>query len=98
MWAARLDPPLPDGTRIELDLWRPLDPGLTGRAGGPARDLPSDESARRFPLLEPLQTERLTSLLGVRRPGHWTGRLEAPTGAEAAQRREFRQDLGPIAR
>ena len=96
VWTARLDPPLPDGATIELDLWRPLETGPAGKASGPPRDRSSAEPARRFPLLEPLQVERFTSLLGVRRPGHWTGRLEAPTGAEALSDESFVKTWGPL--
>ena len=96
VWTARLDPPLADGAMIELDLWRPLDSGQPVKTRGPARETSSAESVRRFPRLEPLQTERFTSLLGVRRPSHWTGRLEAPMGTEAISDEAFVKTWGPL--
>ena len=96
VWTVRLDPPLPEGAH---DRARPLAPAgaaRPARPSGPPGDSSSRRAARRFPLLEPLQAERFTSLLGVRRPSHWTGRLEAPTGAEALSDESFVKIWGPL--
>ena len=74
----------------------PRDHGQADKASDPAHDRRPTESVRRFPLLEPLQTERFTGLLGVRRPSHWTGRLETPTGVEALGDESFVKTWGPL--
>ena len=42
-----------------------------------------------MPRLEPLDVERYQGLIGVRRPGDWTGRLEPLAGSEALSEESF---------
>lgn len=62
--AVRIDPPLDDGAEIALEAWRPTGPEEAKSPG------------RLCPLLDPVGFEGVNGLLGVRRPGDWTGRLE----------------------
>ncbi len=79
-WVASVDPPLPDGTTIGLEFWRPItsppsrDPKATAAppAGGHA--------LRRIPRIEPLDVDRYAGSLGFRRPADWSGRLSAGFG------------------
>ncbi|AMV37126.1 hypothetical protein [Planctomyces sp. SH-PL62] len=87
-WVARVDPPLPDRTTIFLDFWRPLRGEGGTEAPGPV--------ARRFPRVEPMGVERESGLLAVRRPGHWTGRLEPPRDAEPVGDESFVRAWGAL--
>jgi len=87
-WVARVDPPLPDRTTIFLDFWRPRRDGATTAGDGPV--------ARRFPRIEPLDVDRESSLLAVRRPGHWTGRLEPPPDGEPVGDEAFVRAWGTL--
>ena len=64
-WVARIDPPLPDGATVLLDVWRPLE--RIGDASG--------RSTRSVPRIEPIGVERLTVTLAFRRPPDWVGRI-----------------------
>lgn len=92
-WIARVDPPIQDRTTIELDFWRPLQ-------GGPAE--PAEPGATsgslrlRFPRVEPRGVDLGPGLLAVRRPGHWTGRLESPPAAEPVSDESFVRAWGPL--
>ncbi|WP_165243950.1 hypothetical protein [Paludisphaera soli] len=87
-WIARVDPPLPDRTTVFLDFWRPLRTDAAAGIEGP--------TARRFPRLEPLGVDREAGLLAVRRPGHWTGRLEPPRDAEPVGDESFVRSWGAL--
>ena len=82
IWTARMAPPLQEGGVLLLDLWRPIQPPKAGKAGGSLADRAADDTTRKFPRIEPLGVERHSSLLGLRRPGHWTGRLEPLPGTD----------------
>ena len=79
-WVANVDPPLPDGTTIVLDFWRPVpspslrDPKTIPASAAGARTL------RRIPRIEPLGVDRYAGSLGFRRPADWSGRLGAGFG------------------
>ena len=92
-WIARVDPPIQDRTTIELDFWRPLH-------GGSVESAESDTSPGglrlRFPRVEPLGVDLGPGLLAVRRPGHWTGRLESPPNAEPVGDESFVRAWGPL--
>lgn len=92
-WIARVDPPLQDRTTIAVDFWRPLQ----GGAAEPAAegDLPG-AIRRRFPRVEPLGVDLGPGLLAARRPGHWTGRLESPPGAEPVGDESFVRAWGTL--
>jgi hypothetical protein len=71
-WVARIEPPLPDGAAITIDLWRPSDV--------PEGDVGPRE--RRAPRVEPLDVGTYHGLLGFRRPGDWSGLLATIPGTE----------------
>ena len=92
-WIARVDPPIQDRTTIVVEFWRPLQGGEAEPAESGA---PPGAIRRRFPRVEPLGVELGSGLLAVRRPGHWTGRLEAPPGAEPVGDESFVRAWGPL--
>ncbi len=96
VWTARLDPPLKDGDVLMLDLWRPVSPPAAEEARTAPADRPAGESVRRFPYLEPTGVERYSGLLGLRRPGHWTGRLEPVVGTDSLSDESFVKLWGPL--
>ena len=96
IWTARMDPPLQEGAVMALDLWRPAAPSKGGKGSRSKDDLPAAESTRRFPPIEPLGVERYSGLLGSRRPGHWTGRLQPPSGTESLSDESFVKSWGPL--
>ncbi|RUL85847.1 hypothetical protein, partial [Tautonia sociabilis] len=87
-WAARIDPPLPDGGTLELELWRPQE--------GPLPSAGDEPSPRRPPLLEPLGVSRFEGRIALLRPETWGGRLGSQPGAPAISEQEFEQDWGPL--
>jgi hypothetical protein len=98
VWTGRVDPPIEDGSVIELELWRPLPPRperADGGAGEP-RPVANDDSARRFPFLAPVGIAQGTGLLGIRRPGDWTGRLEPIDGLEPLSDESFVRTWGTL--
>ena len=82
---------------IELDVWRPA---ASHAAVPPANITGSstegERSPRRLPLVEPIGIERYTGLLGVRRPGHWTGRLDSVPDVEPQSDESFVKSWGPL--
>ena len=88
-WVARIDPPLPDGSTISLDVWKPRE----------AADLASN-TVRTMPKLEPLGVERLTGILGFRRPPDWLGRIVPAAGSlapfEAVSEESFVRGWGTL--
>ena len=80
-WVARVDPPWPRDVPIEVDLWRPAAPG-TGE--------------RRWPGIEVPTSGRFSGLLGFRRPGDWSGRIEAIDGLEAVSEASFAKSWGTL--
>ncbi|APW64015.1 hypothetical protein [Paludisphaera borealis] len=93
-WIARVDPPIQDRTTVVLDFWRPLQATTASRPGEPVD--PSGAITRRFPKMEPLGVDRDSGLLAVRRPGHWTGRLEPIKGAEPLSDESFVRAWGTL--
>lgn len=69
-WMAAVDPPIPDGTTIRLELWKP-------QPGGEAL---AQVAERAFPRIEPVGIERYSGEIGFRRPPDWSGRLAAGIG------------------
>ena len=53
-WVASVEPPLPDGTTIQLEFWRPA-------------SFATDTGERSFPRIEPLDVQRASGLLAFRR-------------------------------
>jgi hypothetical protein len=96
VWTAKIDPPLSEGAIIELDLWRPLAADKLSGKEGPAVGGAVAPSVRRLPQIEPVQAERYSGVLGVRRPGHWTGRLEPVMGTEPLSDESFVKAWGQL--
>ncbi|QEH37894.1 hypothetical protein OJF2_64860 [Aquisphaera giovannonii] len=96
VWTARVDPPLRDGAVVELDLWRPRAKVRKGGPGGPQEGAAPAETGLDYPRLEPLQVDRYSGALGVRRPGHWTGRVEPLRGVEPLTDEGFVKLWGPL--
>src|SRR5262249_45309621 len=84
IWTARIEPPLPQGESIELELWRPY-PGS------------SRDDDREIPRLEPLGVERWTAGLGLRRPDAWEGQLGEPPSTTRLSAEELQRSWGPRA-
>lgn len=76
-WVARVDPPLPDGSTIMLDVWRPRPPA------GSVENVGAGPTTRTVPRVEPMGLDRSTGMLAFRRPADWVGRLTTGAGAEA---------------
>jgi|GEM_PF-1275651 len=93
-WVARIDPPLPDGATVSLDVWRPgAASPATAEAGEAARSVPA---ARTMPNVEPLGVERAGGSLAFRRPADWTGRMTPVLGAEALGEEAFVRAWGNL--
>ena len=79
-WVASVDPPLPDGTTIGLEFWRPV----TAPSSREPKAVPAPPAGaralRRIPRIEPLGVDRYAGSLGFRRPADWSGRLAAGFG------------------
>ena len=91
-WVGRFDPPLPDGSTIALDLWRPR-----------AEDLAEGVARRSMPEVAPLRVERASGTVALRRPSAWLGRIapgpdndnNAPA-AEVVAEEGFVRAWGPL--
>ncbi len=69
-----IDPPLAEGTPLELDLWAPR----AMAEGTPADPVAAPPPIKaRLPKVEPLDTARVAGVVALRRPGDWTGRIAA---------------------
>jgi hypothetical protein len=96
-WALHVDPPLRDGSTIELDCWLPTDQA-------PGRQIGSSASAlavaggliRDFPHLEPIGIEKYSGSLGVRRPGDWTGRFDPLPDTDPISDESFVESWGSL--
>jgi hypothetical protein len=95
-WILSIDPPLPAGSTLAIDCWRPSDaePADTsqprGRSGRPGTRV------RRLPQVEPVGVERFSGWLAVRRPGDWTGRLEPLKGTDPLNDESFVRAWGVL--
>ncbi len=89
-WVVSFDPPLPPSATIFVEYWKPS-AGLDVDGEPPGR-----EPARPFPRLQPAGGERLTGVLGVRRPGDWTGRLAPDRDAASIDDEAFVKVWGPL--
>ena len=88
-WEARIDPPLPEGTAVEIEFWRPN--GSSERNEAPARDSSSTHSP---PAVQVVGVEKTTAALGFRRPPEWNGRLTAKPPAEMLSEENFSRTWG----
>src|SRR5262249_33208363 len=75
-WILSIDPPLPPGSTLTIDCWRPSAADLNGTGQLHGKSGRPGERVRRIPQLHPVGVERFSGVLGVRRPGDWTGRFE----------------------
>ncbi len=80
-WEAQLDPPLPEGESISIELWAPRK--HTGRT-------------RELPRVEVLSPTVPAPILGVRRPDDWGGRLDAGNETERVADDRFAALWGPF--
>lgn len=79
VWEAALDPGRPEPLIVSLDLWRPIT--VTTRS-------------RSLPRVRALDVSSHSVLVGLRRPGHWEGRLTAGNGTEAVTDEAFARAWG----
>ncbi|MGO9917505.1 MAG: hypothetical protein ACLQIB_22735 [Isosphaeraceae bacterium] len=75
-WTLHADPHIRPGSTISIDCWMPI--AINRETSASAQAARGGRSApfRRLPRLRPVGRERYSGILGVRRPGDWTGRLE----------------------
>ncbi|MBV8606727.1 MAG: hypothetical protein JO034_04610, partial [Singulisphaera sp.] len=95
-WVASVDPPLPCGATVSLELWRPSPPTTAPTpTSGPS---PADEPASRpMPRIEPLGVERFSGAVAFRRPPDWLGQLAADAvGGEAITDEAFVKAWGNL--
>jgi hypothetical protein len=95
-WALHFDPPLEAGGTIEIDSWMPSEnlgirAGRSVAAGGEA-----GAAVRELPAVQPIGAERFSGSLGARRPGDWTGRLDALPGSEPISDESFVNAWGSL--
>jgi hypothetical protein len=84
-WLLSFDPPLPPTATLSVECWLPL----------PA-DAPQGVTDRRLPGIRPVGAERFAGIVGVRRPGDWTGRLEPAADAELINDETFVKAWGTL--
>jgi hypothetical protein len=87
VWTMRFDPPLQDKSELRIEMWRPVESEPDSRDG---------VLTRRLPRLEPLGVEKYSGLLGARRPGHWSGRLQPIEGTDPLNDQSFVKIWGSL--
>ncbi|WP_435010135.1 hypothetical protein P12x_001364 [Tundrisphaera lichenicola] len=80
-WVAQIDPPWPKDLPIEFEFWRPGD---------------SSKGVRRIPRIEVPDAKRFTGVVGFRRPGDWSGRLEPTLGLDPFPDSSFVRTWGTL--
>ena len=96
-WKLHVDPPLQTGSTIELDCWLPLESPRTDRsAKSPSIAGLSGGLVRALPRLQPLDAERYSGSLGVRRPGEWTGRFDPLPDTDPTSDESFVESWGAL--
>ncbi len=90
-WLLSFDPPLPPAVTLSVECWLPLPEGAPMAPIGPPA-----ASDRRLPGIHPVGAERFTGIVGVRRPGDWTGRLEPGPDAELLNDEAFVKAWGSL--
>jgi hypothetical protein len=95
-WTLHLDPPIPAGSTIALDCWRPL--GASRPEGGKSSTITVAQGAsvRELPRLQVVGVERYSGTLGVRRPGDWVGRFEPIQNSEPISDESFVKAWGTL--
>jgi hypothetical protein len=94
-WLLSFDPPLSPAGTLSVECWR-SSPDSPGVAGTPAQDDRTTGVSRHFPSIRPVSAERFTGVLGVRRPGDWTGRLVPMRDTEPFDDEAFVKAWGPL--
>jgi hypothetical protein len=95
-WTLHADRPIRPGSTISIDCWMPIamdrekSAQALAAAGGRAGPI------RRLPRLQPIGMERYSGILGVRRPGDWTGRLDPLSPAESIGDESFVRAWGNL--
>ena len=89
IWEARIEPPLPEETAIEIDLWRPNSSRTGLSDAGHDRVCPA-------PAVDILGMEKITATLGFRRPPDWDGRLVAEGDDEPVTEESFARTWGSL--
>ncbi len=95
-WALQVDPPVEAGGTIEIDCWMPWETSGTGAAGPGRGGGAAGNAPRPLPAIQPIGVERYSGSLGVRRPGDWTGRLDALAGSEPISDESFVKAWGNL--
>jgi hypothetical protein len=84
-WVATAEPPLPDGSTVTLEFWRPA---------GARDDAAGANGSRSVPVVEPLGVRRFSGALAFRRPAQWAGRLAPSSSAEPITDEAFARQWG----
>ncbi|MDX2036470.1 MAG: hypothetical protein SFX72_07450 [Isosphaeraceae bacterium] len=88
VWTARIEPAVPPGVPIELELWRPTAVGRgVAAVGEPLRSLPS---------FEVIGAGEFEGIVALRHPGGWTGRLGSTRAADEFGEEAFATAWGPF--
>ncbi len=94
-WTLHVEPPVQTAVTIELDCWMPFEPRAS--TGPPAARVREPAVAlRQLSGLQPIGVERYSGMLGVRRPGDWTGRLDPILGSEPISDESFVKSWGTL--
>lgn len=83
-WLAAFDPPCTRNFPVEIELWRSRAEGGIGQA-----------EPRRLPRIAVIGRS-LQGVIAFRRPGDWSGRLEAPGGLGSRDEEGFVASWGPL--
>jgi hypothetical protein len=95
-WTLRIDPPLPAGSTIALDCWRPLGASRARADTSPTTAGAQGEPIRALPRIHVVGVERYSGTLGVRRPGDWVGRLDPLPNSEPISDESFVKAWGTL--
>jgi hypothetical protein len=81
-WSIHIDPPLANHATIGLEFWRPAVSDRAQADAGAIIPTGPETNRRTLAQFEPVDVERFSGAIGVRRPGNWTGRLSPLPGVE----------------
>jgi hypothetical protein len=95
-WTLRAVPPVPAGSTIELDCWMPADAPRGEGGNADASAGVAQGALRHLPRLQPIEVDRYSGSIGVRRPGDWTGRFEPVAEAERINDEAFVKSWGSL--
>jgi hypothetical protein len=95
-WTLRAGSRIAAGSTIELDCWLPADARRSQGGKPPEAKGVTGSSLRRLPWIQPKGVERYSGSIGVRRPGDWTGRLEATAETDLISDESFVKSWGSL--